>query len=76
MKSNPVTNVLTIGEITRAYAVGESTVRYHIDKGHLTFRQVAHGQRRLILVDRASVEALWGDPCQNIALLWVQAIAK
>lgn len=76
MSPTPLIDVLTIGEITRAYAVGESTVRYHIDKGHLTFRQVAHGQRGLILVDRASVEALWGKPCRNIALLWVQSVVN
>ena len=72
MPINPLLEVLTIGEVIRAYNVGDSTIRYHIDKGHLTYRQVAYGQRGLILIDKSSVIALWGRPSQDIALSYVQ----
>jgi predicted NAD-dependent protein-ADP-ribosyltransferase YbiA (DUF1768 family) len=37
-----------------------NTVRYHINRGNVRWRYIDTG--KIVLVERASVEALWGPP--------------
>ncbi len=52
--------VLTIAEVASAWGRNERSVRYHINRGNFHWRETVGG---VILIDRESVEALWGkDP--------------
>jgi predicted site-specific integrase-resolvase len=54
-----VSDALTITEVSRMWGVNRSTVRYHIDRGNFQTRITAGGR---FLIERASVEAMWGPP--------------
>lgn len=74
MNANPLLQVLTIAEVCYAYHVSDSTVRYHIARGNLTYRQSIVTKNGVILIDIDSLIDLWGRPCQDLAQCWVQAI--
>jgi hypothetical protein len=57
--------VVTIREAAMMYQYSESTVRYHLAENHLTFRKASGYKNSVILIDGASLIALWGEPkCQ------------
>lgn len=74
MDAHPLLQVLTIAEVCKAYCVSDSTVRYHIQRGNLTYRQSIATKKGVILIDTDSLTALWGEPRQKIAQVWVQRI--
>jgi predicted NAD-dependent protein-ADP-ribosyltransferase YbiA (DUF1768 family) len=53
-------DVLTIQEVSKWWDKNPNTVRYHINRGNLRWRYIDTG--KIVLVERASVEALWGPP--------------
>jgi DNA-binding transcriptional MerR regulator len=54
-KQNPLTQVLSVREAADLYGVSPRTILYHIDKGHLTFRQIEKG---IYLIDIDSLNRL------------------
>lgn len=58
-----LSDVLTIQEVCKFWHKGRSTVRYHVDRGHLRSRCTEGGR---YLIRRTSVEALWGPPDPSI----------
>jgi predicted NAD-dependent protein-ADP-ribosyltransferase YbiA (DUF1768 family) len=53
-------DVLTIQEVSKWWDKNPNTVRYHINRGNVRWRYIDTG--KIVLVERASVEALWGPP--------------
>ncbi len=52
-------DVLTTQEVSQWWGRNANTVRYHINRGNLRWRYTATGR---VLIECASVEALWGPP--------------
>lgn len=55
-------NVVTIKEAALMYYMNEKTVRYHLLKGHLTYRKTTGGKNAPVFIDGASLVKLWGQP--------------
>jgi hypothetical protein len=65
--------VLTIAEVISAWEVAEQTVRYHINRGTFCWRETAGG---VILIDRDSVEAFWGQDKTNLEIEVHEALIR
>ncbi len=55
-------DILTMQEVSWYWNKHRSTIRYHVDRGTLKARYSRGGPT---LIDRASVEALWGPPVRE-----------
>lgn len=54
-KATVLTQVLSVREAADLYGVSCDCIYYHIDKGHLTFRQIENG---VYLIDLGSLDRL------------------
>lgn len=61
--------VVTVQEAAMLYQYGESTIRYHLRENHLTYRKASGHKNSIILIDGASLIALWGAPKCEIGTL-------
>lgn len=59
-----MSQVVTIREAAYMYCVSPSTIRYHLDRGKLTWRKSAMHESGIYLIDILSLKALYGDPLQ------------
>lgn len=60
--SSPVSQVVTIREAAYMYCVSPSTIRYHLDRGKLTWRKSAMHESGIYLIDLLSLKSLYGEP--------------
>jgi hypothetical protein len=52
-----LSEVLSVQEVSLLWGKNRNSVRYHMDRGNFKWRYTETGR---IMVERASVEALWG----------------
>lgn len=67
--NSPVSQVVTISEAAHMYCVAVGTIRYHLDRGRLTWRKSSTYDNGVILIDLASLKALYGEPLQPCVLM-------
>jgi len=64
-----ILNIVTIREAAMMYHVSISTVRYHLIKGHLTYRKAIGHNNSIFIIDGQSLVALWGRPIRELSTL-------
>lgn len=58
--------VVTVREAAMMYYMAENTIKYHLAKGHLTYRKACGADNAPLLIDGASLIALWGEPKRDL----------